>query len=132
VEDCGVAINPTVVEGQARGGIAQGIAGALFEEVTYDSTGQPLVASFIDYRVPTACEIPDIGIAHLETPCLFTESGAKGAGEGGTIGAPAAILNAVNDALRHTGVELDDTPIPIHAVAAALSRVHHDEKADDD
>ncbi|UGT77773.1 xanthine dehydrogenase family protein molybdopterin-binding subunit [Mycolicibacterium smegmatis] len=132
VEDCGVAINPTVVEGQARGGIAQGIAGALFEEVTYDSTGQPLVASFIDYRVPTACEIPDIGIAHLETPCLFTESGAKGAGEGGTIGAPAAILNAVNDALRHTEVELDDTPIPIHAVAAALSRVHHDEKADDD
>ncbi|MGQ4615652.1 molybdopterin cofactor-binding domain-containing protein [Nocardia sp. R7R-8] len=122
VEDCGVAINPQVVEGQCRGGIAQGIAGALFEEVTYDPTGQPLVASFIDYRVPTACEIPDIGIAHLETPCLFTETGAKGVGEGGTIGAPAAILNAVNDALRPTGVELDDTPIHPHTVAAALAQ----------
>ncbi|MDV8071346.1 xanthine dehydrogenase family protein molybdopterin-binding subunit [Rhodococcus sp. IEGM 1366] len=120
VEDCGVAINPQVVDGQARGGIAQGIAGALFEEVTYDETGQPLVASFIDYRVPTACEIPDIGISHLETPCLFTETGAKGAGEGGTIGAPAAILNAVNDGLRTTGVELNDTPIHPHAVAAAF------------
>lgn len=121
VEDCGVAVNPAVVEGQCRGGIAQGIAGALFEEVTYDPTGQPLVASFIDYRVPTACEIPDIGISHLETPCLFTESGAKGAGEGGTIGAPAAVLNAVNDALAPTGIELDDTPIHPHVVAAALS-----------
>lgn len=132
VEDCGVAINPTVVEGQARGGIAQGIAGVLFEEVSYDSTGQPLVASFIDYRVPTACEIPDIGIAHLETPCLFTESGAKGAGEGGTIGAPAAILNAVNDGLRDTGVELNDTPISVHAVAAALSRRTMTTRAADD
>ncbi|MDV3130165.1 xanthine dehydrogenase family protein molybdopterin-binding subunit [Mycobacterium sp. 21AC1] len=132
VEDCGVAINPTVVEGQARGGIAQGIAGALFEEVTYDSTGQPLVASFIDYRVPTACEIPDIGIAHLETPCLFTESGAKGAGEGGTIGAPAAILNAVNDGLRDTGIELNDTPISVHAVAAALSRITMTTRVADD
>ncbi|WP_127783001.1 xanthine dehydrogenase family protein molybdopterin-binding subunit [Rhodococcus sp. X156] len=121
VEDCGVAINPKVVDGQARGGIAQGIAGALFEEVTYDANGQPLVASFIDYRVPTACEIPDVGISHLETPCLFTESGAKGAGEGGTIGAPAAVLNAVNDGLRHTGVELNDTPIHPHVVAAALA-----------
>ncbi|MRH87929.1 molybdopterin-dependent oxidoreductase [Nocardia sp. SYP-A9097] len=121
VEDCGVAINPQVVEGQCRGGIAQGIAGALFEEVTYDAAGQPLVASFIDYRVPTACEIPDIGIAHLETPCLFTETGAKGVGEGGTIGAPAAVLNAVNDALRPTGVELDDTPIHLYTVAAALA-----------
>ncbi|WP_158171110.1 xanthine dehydrogenase family protein molybdopterin-binding subunit [Rhodococcus sp. JT-3] len=126
VEDCGVAINPQIVDGQARGGIAQGIAGALFEEVTYDPTGQPLVASFIDYRVPTACEIPDIGISHLETPCLFTESGAKGAGEGGTIGAPAAVLNAVNDGLRTTGVELNDTPIYSHVVAAALTHCPND------
>lgn len=125
VEDCGVAINPQVVDGQARGGIAQGLAGALFEEVTYDATGQPLVASFIDYQVPTALEIPDIGISHLETPCLFTESGAKGAGEGGTIGAPATVINAVNDALRSTGVELDDTPIHPHVVAAALATAPH-------
>lgn len=120
VEDCGVAINPQVVEGQCRGGIAQGIAGALFEQVTYDEQGEPSCASFIDYKVPTANEIPDIAIHHLETPCEFTESGAKGAGEGGTIGAPAAVLNAVNDALRRTGVELDDTPIRPETVQRAL------------
>jgi len=120
VEDCGVAINPMVVEGQVRGGIAQGIAGALFEQVTYDEQGEPSCASFIDYKVPTAMEIPDIGIHHLETPCAFTENGAKGAGEGGTIGAPAAVLNAVNDALRRTGVELDDTPIRPETVLRAL------------
>jgi carbon-monoxide dehydrogenase large subunit len=122
VEDCGVAIHPQVVEGQARGGIAQGIAGALFEQVTYDDAGQPLAPSFMEYKVPTAAEIPDVRIEHLETPCAFTESGAKGAGEGGTIGAPAAVLNAVNDALRHTGVELDDTPVPREAIFRALEK----------
>jgi carbon-monoxide dehydrogenase large subunit len=121
VEDCGVAIHPRVVEGQARGGIAQGIAGALFEEVLYDEAGQPLAPSFMEYKVPTAAEIPDVRIEHLETPCAFTANGAKGAGEGGTIGAPAAVLNAVNDALRGTGVELDSTPIPRHAIFAALA-----------
>ncbi|MFC4947873.1 xanthine dehydrogenase family protein molybdopterin-binding subunit [Pseudonocardia sp. GCM10023141] len=120
VEDCGVAINPQVVEGQCRGGIAQGIAGALFEQVTYDDAGQPMAPSFMEYKVPTAAEIPDVLIHHLETPCAFTESGAKGAGEGGTIGAPAAVLNAVNDALRATGVELDDTPIARESIYRAL------------
>jgi carbon-monoxide dehydrogenase large subunit len=123
VEDCGVAINPKIVEGQARGGIAQGIAGALFEEVTYDAQGEPSCASFIDYQVPTAAEMPDISVHHLETPCAFTRNGAKGAGEGGTIGAPAAVLNAVNDALRSTGIELDDTPITPEAVHRALRGV---------
>jgi carbon-monoxide dehydrogenase large subunit len=122
VEDCGVAINPQVVEGQARGGIAQGIAGVLFEEVTYDTNGEPSCASFMDYKVPTAMEMPDISVHHLETPSAFTRSGAKGVGEGGTIGAPAAILNAVNDALRDTGIELDDTPIAPETVQRAL---HH-------
>ncbi|MCU1686052.1 MAG: xanthine dehydrogenase [Amycolatopsis sp.] len=120
VEDCGVAINPQIVEGQARGGIAQGIAGALFEEVTYDAQGEPSCASFIDYKIPTASEMPDISVHHLETPCAFTRSGAKGAGEGGTIGAPAAVLNAVNDGLRDTGIELDNTPITPEAVHRAL------------
>jgi carbon-monoxide dehydrogenase large subunit len=123
VEDCGVAINPQVVEGQCRGGIAQGIAGALFEQVTYDAQGEPGCASFMDYKVPTANEMPDISIHHLETPCTFNETGAKGAGEGGTIGAPAAVLNAVNDALRPTGVELDNTPITPETVQLALERV---------
>ena len=121
VEDCGVAINPQVVEGQCRGGIAQGIAGALFEQVTYDAQGEPSATGFMDYKVPTAHEIPDVLIHHLETPCAFTETGAKGAGEGGTIGAPAAVLNAVNDALRPTGVELDDTPITPETVHRALN-----------
>jgi aerobic carbon-monoxide dehydrogenase large subunit len=120
VEDCGVAIHPQIVEGQCRGGIAQGIAGALFEQVTYDDAGQPQAPSFMEYKVPTAAEIPDVAIHHLETPCAFTANGAKGAGEGGTIGAPAAVLNAVNDALRATGVELDDTPIAREAVHRAL------------
>jgi carbon-monoxide dehydrogenase large subunit len=120
VEDCGVAIHPQIVEGQCRGGIAQGIAGALFEQVTYDAAGQPLAPSLMEYKVPTAAEIPDVAIHHLETPCAFTANGAKGAGEGGTIGAPAAVLNAVNDALRDTGVELDDTPIAREAVHRAL------------
>jgi carbon-monoxide dehydrogenase large subunit len=121
VEDCGVAINPPIVEGQARGGIAQGIAGALFEQVTYDENGEPACASFIDYKVPTAWEIPDVLIKHLETPCLYTETGAKGVGEGGTIGAPAAVLNAVNDALRSTGVELENTPIRPEVVHRAFA-----------
>jgi carbon-monoxide dehydrogenase large subunit len=125
VEDCGVAINPQVVEGQCRGGIAQGIAGALFEQVTYDAQGEPSCASFIDYKVPTASEIPDIAVHHLSTPSALTESGAKGAGEGGTIGAPAAVLNAVNDALRRVGVELDDTPVTPETVQRALGRLDH-------
>ncbi|WP_051941311.1 xanthine dehydrogenase family protein molybdopterin-binding subunit [Phaeacidiphilus oryzae] len=122
VEDCGVAVNPKVVEGQCRGGIAQGLAGALFEEVRYDADGQPQCTGFLDYLTPTALEIPEISVHHLETPCAFTETGAKGAGEGGTIGAPAAVLNAVNDALRRTGVELDDTPIRPEAVYFAMDR----------
>ncbi|MGW1992823.1 xanthine dehydrogenase family protein molybdopterin-binding subunit [Embleya sp. NPDC001921] len=120
VEDCGVAVNPQVVEGQCRGGIAQGIAGVLFEQVTYDALGEPSATGFMDYKVPTAWEIPDVAIHHLETPCAFSSTGAKGAGEGGTIGAPAAVLNAVNDALAPTGVELDDTPITPESVQRAL------------
>jgi carbon-monoxide dehydrogenase large subunit len=120
VEDCGVVINPQIVDGQVRGGVAQGIAGALYEEIGYDADGQPTAGSLIDYLVPTAAEIPEIDIEHLETPCAFTETGAKGMGEGGTIGASAAVLNAVNDALRDTGVELDAVPITLEHVLRAL------------
>ncbi|WP_328334125.1 xanthine dehydrogenase family protein molybdopterin-binding subunit [Streptomyces sp. NBC_00455] len=128
VEDCGVAINPTVVEGQCRGGIAQGIAGALYEQITYDAQGDPECTGFMEYRTPTAAEIPDITIHHLETPSLITETGAKGAGEGGTIGAPAAVLNAVNDALRPTGVELENTPIRPEQIQLALEQTAHEHK----
>jgi aerobic carbon-monoxide dehydrogenase large subunit len=121
VEDCGVIINPQIVDGQVRGGVAQGIAAALYERLTYDDMGQPSAASLMDYEVPTASEIPDIEVRHLETPCAFSPTGAKGMGEGGTIGAPAAVLNAVNDALRDTGTELETIPIRPEAVLAALA-----------
>lgn len=122
VEDCGIAVNPSIVEGQARGGIAQGIAGALFEEVRYGSNGQPTCASFMEYKVPTACEVPDIEIHHLQTPSLTNETGAKGVGEGGTIGAPAAILNAINDAIRSTGVEMNELPVAAADLARTFRR----------
>jgi carbon-monoxide dehydrogenase large subunit len=120
VEDCGVVINPQVVDGQVRGGVAQGLAAALYEALRYDEAGTPLTGTLMDYLVPTATEVPVIDIEHLETPCAFSVTGAKGMGEGGTIGAPAAVLGAVNDALRHTGVELDAIPIRPEAVLAAL------------
>lgn len=120
VEDCGVMINPQVVDGQVRGGVAQGIAAALYEALNYDADGIPSSATLMDYLVPTATEVPPIGIEHLETPCAFSGTGAKGMGEGGTIGAPAAVLNAVNDALRGSGIELDTIPIRPAAVLAAL------------
>jgi carbon-monoxide dehydrogenase large subunit len=101
VEDCGVVVNPTIVEGQVRGGVAQGIAAALYEELAYSPEGQPLAGTFMDYLMPTATEIPPVAVHHLETPCDQTETGAKGMGEGGSIGAPATILSALNDALRH-------------------------------
>ena len=111
VEDCGVVINPTIVEGQVRGGVAQGIAAALYEEMSYSPEGQPLTGTFMDYLVPTASEIPPVAVHHLETPCDQTETGAKGMGEGGTIGAPAAVVSAINDALREHGADIDFIPV---------------------
>ncbi|WP_163512450.1 xanthine dehydrogenase family protein molybdopterin-binding subunit [Fodinicola acaciae] len=116
VEDCGVVINPLVVDGQVRGGVAQGIAAALYEQLVYDADGQPATASLMDYLAPTAAEIPPIQIFHLETPSQHSETGAKGMGEGGTIGAPAAVLNAINDAL---GSDFDHIPVLPHQVLAS-------------
>ena len=110
-EDCGVMINPMIVEGQVRGGVAQGIAAALYEQLIYDDEGQLVTSTLMDYLVPTAAEIPSIEILHLETPCEYTETGAKGMGEGGTMGAPAAIASAVADALAHLDIEIDRLPI---------------------
>jgi carbon-monoxide dehydrogenase large subunit len=111
VEDCGVVVNPMIVDGQVRGGVAQGIATALFEELAYSPEGQPLAGTFMDYLVPTATEIPPVAVHHLETPCDQTETGAKGMGEGGSIGAPATILSAVNDALRGFGARFQHLPV---------------------
>jgi carbon-monoxide dehydrogenase large subunit len=111
VEDCGVVVNPMIVDGQVRGGVAQGIAAALYEEMAYSPEGQPLTGTFMDYLVPTASEIPRVSIHHLETRCDLTETGAKGMGEGGTIGAPAAVVSAINDALRDYGADIDHIPV---------------------
>lgn len=122
VEDCGVVINPMIVDGQVRGGVAQGIAAALYEQLLYDEEGQLLTATFMDYLVPTAAEIPAIEIHHLETPCEYTATGAKGMGEGGTVGAPAAIANAVADAVSHLGIEIDAIPIEPAWLRARIER----------
>jgi carbon-monoxide dehydrogenase large subunit len=119
-EDCGVMINPAIVEGQVRGGVAQGIAAALYEELAYGEDGQLQNASLMDYLVPTAWEIPDVEILHLETPSEFSETGAKGMGEGGTMGAPACIATAVSDALAHLGAEIDRIPITPDRLHEAL------------
>ncbi len=120
VEDAGRLINPMIVDGQIRGGVAQGIANALYEEVVYDEDENILTASLMDYLPPTAAEIPDIEIRHLETITDATITGAKGLGEGGTIGAPAAILNAVSDALAHLDLAVDELPATPDRVRALI------------
>jgi carbon-monoxide dehydrogenase large subunit len=109
-EDCGQLINPSIVDGQVRGGVAQGIGAALYEEVVYDEHGQLLTASFVDYMVPMASEVPPMRVLHMQTasPAI---GGFRGMGEGGTIGAPAAVANAVSDALAPLGIEIDELPV---------------------
>jgi carbon-monoxide dehydrogenase large subunit len=111
VEDAGVLLNPTIVEGQIQGGVAQGIANALYEAVIYDRNGNIHTGSLADYLVPTMSEIPDFEIHHLETITDASITGVKGVGEGGAIGAPAAVLNAVSDALSPFGIEIFEMPI---------------------
>jgi carbon-monoxide dehydrogenase large subunit len=121
-EDCGTMINPMLVEGQIRGGVAQGIGTAMFEEIPYDESGQPLAATFLDYHLPGAFELPDIRIAHLHTPAVATEYGVKGMGEGGAVAPPAAIANAVRDALSASGTEVNETPLTPQRVLAAIRK----------
>jgi carbon-monoxide dehydrogenase large subunit len=110
-EDCGRVINPLIVDGQVHGGVAQGIGAALYEEVVYDNQGQIHTASLVDYLVPTACEIPPIDVVHLDTLSPTTLGGFRGMGEGGTIGAPAAVANAIADALSPLGIEINELPV---------------------
>ena len=109
-EDCGRMINPLIVDGQIRGAVAQGIGAALLEEVVYDQEGQLLTASLVDYAIPTALEIPDIKIVHMDTTAPNTLGGFRGVGEGGTIGSPAAIANAITDALSGFACEVNELP----------------------
>jgi carbon-monoxide dehydrogenase large subunit len=121
-EDCGTMINPMIVEGQVRGGVVQGIGTALYEEIPYDEQGQPLAGTLADYLVPGAAELPAIKIVHLHTPTPYTEYGVKGMGEGGAIAPPAAIANAVRDALAPLGAEVNETPLTPRRVLAAIRR----------
>jgi len=109
-EDCGRMINPMVVDGQIAGGVVQGIGGVLWENMAYDDQGSPLASTFMDYLIPSAPELPPIECGHIETPSN-TEGGFKGMGEGGTIGAPAAVANAVADAMAPLGVQVDTFPL---------------------
>jgi carbon-monoxide dehydrogenase large subunit len=118
--DCGKVINPVIVEGQVHGGVAQGVGGALYEEMVYDAEGQLLTGSFMDYLVPTAMELPPIETVHLEFPSPRNPLGLKGLGEGGAISPPAAIANAVEDALEPFGVTITATPLHPSRVLAAI------------
>jgi carbon-monoxide dehydrogenase large subunit len=120
IEDAGRIINPLIADGQVHGGIAQGIGNALLEEIIYDALGNVLTATLADYLPPTVREIPPIELQHIETPAASSITGAKGLGEGGTIGAPAAILNAVNDALSPFAVSIDEMPATPQRIRAAL------------
>ncbi len=111
VEDCGRIINPLIVEGQAIGGVAQGIGAALLEEVVYGEDGQLLTGTLMDYLIPTAAEMPLVEVEHVGRPSPTTLGGFKGVGEGGTIGAPAAVANAIADALAPLGVEITELPV---------------------
>jgi carbon-monoxide dehydrogenase large subunit len=128
-EDCGTMINPMIVEGQVRGGVVQGIGTALYEEIPYDEHGQPLAGTLADYLVPGAAELPAIKIAHLHTPSPHTEYGVKGMGEGGAIAPPAAIANAVRDALAPLGAEVNETPLTPRRVLAAIRRAQATSRA---
>jgi carbon-monoxide dehydrogenase large subunit len=119
-EDAGRIINPMIADGQVHGGIAQGIGNALLEEIIYDETGNILTSTLADYMPPTAHEIPPIELHHMETPSTVSNTKAKGLGEGGAIGPPAAVINAINDALNPFGVVIDEMPATPQRIRAAL------------
>jgi len=123
VEDCGTVINPMLVDEQIRGGIVQGIGGAMLEECVYTDDAQLLNGSMADYLVPMSAEMPDIVIDHVHTPTRSSELGAKGAGEAGTAGAPAAIMNAINDAIAPLGANVSTQPFTPERVLQALGKV---------
>ena len=109
--DCGTMVNPTIVEGQIRGGVAQGVGGSFYERIVYNRDGQPLTTTFMDFLIPTAAEIPDIEIGHLETPSPLNALGIKGVGEAGAIPVPAVVAEAIDDALSPLGIRVREMPL---------------------
>lgn len=126
-EDGGTLLNPLVADGQILGGLAQGIGTALYEEMPYDGEGQPLASTLADYLLPGATEVPMARIEHLQTPSPYTRFGQKGIGEGGAIAPPAAIVNAINDALAPLGAEITECPATPRRILAALRAAGHGE-----
>ena len=120
VEDGGTLVNPMIVDGQICGGTAQGIGTCLYEAMPFDAQGQPLASTMLDYILPGAPEVPDIRVLHMQTPSPYTEFGIKGLGEGGTVGPPAAIVSAVNDALRPLNIEVYNLPLTPERILAAI------------
>jgi carbon-monoxide dehydrogenase large subunit len=120
VDDAGVVVNPMLVEGQLLGGLAQGLGEALRERIVYDESGQLVTGSFMDYQIPRATDIPPVVIAKHPTPSVMNPLGAKGVGEAGCIGIPAAIVNAVVDALSPFGVTHLDMPLTSATIWAAM------------
>ena len=116
VHDAGVIVNPMIADGQVQGGVAQGISMAIFEDAGYDERGQPQQASFVDYLLASAEDVPDISIGHIETPSLHTPGGMKGLGEGGLIPVPAAIANALCNAVPRIAASVTETPLSAHRV----------------
>ncbi len=122
VEDAGRLVNPMIVEGQVQGGVAQGIGNALFEEVVYADDGNILTSSFADFLPPTATDVPLIELSHLVTPTDASILEAKGVGEGGAIGAWAAVVNAICDALAPFGVEIYELPATPERIRAQIRK----------
>jgi carbon-monoxide dehydrogenase large subunit len=123
VEDCGRVINPQLADEQVRGGCVQGLGGALYEHCIYDEAGQLQNGTMADYLTPMAAEMPDIDVAHVQTPTSVSELGAKGVGESGTGAAPAVVMNAINDALLPFGARVSTQPITPEVVLTALGRI---------
>jgi 2-furoyl-CoA dehydrogenase large subunit len=119
--DCGTVINPHIVKGMTLGGIAHGIGASLLEEFVYDSEGQMLTQSFMDYLLPSSHEVPHVEIVHHCTPSPFTVFGQKGSGESGYLGSPAAISGAINDAVASLGISFSKLPIRIAAISDAIA-----------
>ncbi len=130
VDDCGRIVNPTIVAGQQHGGIAQGIAQALWEQFVYDAAGQPLTSTFADYTMPTPADTISFEVTNTETPTPLNELGAKGIGESGTLGSTPAVQSAVVDALAHLGVRHVDIPCTPERVWRAVQDAHAGTVAD--
>lgn len=122
VHDCGTMLNPLIVAGQIHGGAAQGIAAALFEELKYDPEGQLMTGTFMDYLLPTAADLPRFRLDHMVTPSPIIPGGMKGIGEAGVIAPPAAVVNAVEDALRPFGLKFTRTPVTPDVILSALAQ----------